>query len=270
MNREDIIAFAETFLKDAPGNYIASEAALTPDCVGLRMYDAPIFAFGSPEDGVFEEFRSPSVIGSHFILPHEWLPGVKTVIAFFLPYSERIKKANALNRDWPADEWLHGRYEGQIFLQSFALSLQKFISDAGFVSLTPAFDKRFKSGTASDGFTSNWSERHVAFACGLGTFSLSTGLITRKGVCGRFGSILTVLDLPKDVKDYGHFLDYCIMCGACVKRCPVDAITLDGGKSHPPCKDFVEFTLTKHKPRYGCGKCQVKVPCESAIPKRKK
>lgn len=36
----------------------------------------------------------------------------------------------------------------------------------------------------SASFTSVWSERHVAYVCGLGTFGLSRGLITEKGQCG--------------------------------------------------------------------------------------
>jgi len=225
MTREDIIAFAEESTSNSPGNLITEEAAVSPGCVGLRMYDPPVFAFGSPDDELYMQFKSPGIIGSHFLAPREWLPDVKTVIAFFLPFSDRVKSANAVNRDWPADEWLHGRYEGQIFLKDLAISIQNLISDAGYASLAPTYNERFKSGIESDKYTSNWSERHVAFACGLGTFSLSTGLITEKGVCGRFGSVLTKLDLPKDEKGYSGFLEYCIMCGACIKKCPVDAIS---------------------------------------------
>ena len=39
-------------------------------------------------------------------------------------------------------------------------------------------------------YASNWSERHVAYVCGLGTFGCQ-GLITSKGLAGRFGSIIT-------------------------------------------------------------------------------
>lgn len=56
------------------------------------------------------------------------------------------------------------------------------------------------------------------------------------------------------------------MCGACVKNCPVDAISLEEGKDHKICCDFLDITGKKFKPRYGCGKCQVSVPCQSSIP----
>ena len=39
-------------------------------------------------------------------------------------------------------------------------------------------------------FTSKWSERHIAHAAGLGTFSFSDALITRRGIAHRLGSII--------------------------------------------------------------------------------
>ncbi|MDR2480411.1 MAG: 4Fe-4S binding protein [Treponema sp.] len=58
----------------------------------------------------------------------------------------------------------------------------------------------------------------------------------------------------------------CIRCGSCVSNCPVRAISLERGKDHPPCSAFLERTREQCKPRYGCGKCQVQVPCESGVP----
>ena len=57
------------------------------------------------------------------------------------------------------------------------------------------------------------------------------------------------------------------MCGACM-RCPGGAITLEEGKSHTACSAYVNKMREKYAPRFGCGKCQVKVPCERGIPKR--
>jgi len=38
------------------------------------------------------------------------------------------------------------------------------------------------------GPASSWSERHAAYAAGLGTFSLNDALITPKGIAHRLGS----------------------------------------------------------------------------------
>jgi len=268
MNRDDIISLAETFISDSPNNYITEEIALSPKCVGIKIFDTPIFAFGSPDDDLYIKYKSFDAIGSHFLCPAEWLPSTKTVISFFLPYTNVIRKANSADNRFPADEWLHGRYEGQQLLAQMSEHLVNALVEAGYNSLAPSFDQRYNTGNVEKNIknTSNWSERHVAFACGLGAFGLSKGLITKKGTCGRFGSILTELDLPKDGRDYNDIYEYCTMCGVCIYRCPVNAISLESGKQSELCREFLVKVGEMHNPRYGCGKCQTRVPCESRLP----
>ncbi|MDR2183918.1 MAG: epoxyqueuosine reductase [Clostridiales bacterium] len=266
MNKDDIVALAQRFIEGCGGNYIAEESALHPRCVGMKIFEAPIFAFGPPHDGLYAKYAAPDVIGSHFLGPDKWLPNTKTVISFFLPYADKIKAANSSDSQWPAYEWLHGRYEGQHVLKQLLEYLVKTLSEAGHDTLAPSIDRRFKAG---NGFkhTSNWSERHIAYACGLGTFGLSKGIITKRGMCGRLGSVLTQLDLSKDIRNYGNIHEYCTMCGACIGRCPARAISFKHGKNSAHCGDFLDKIWEKHNPRYGCGKCQTGVPCESGIPK---
>jgi len=265
MNRDDIINLAEKYINKSPGNYIQKEAALHPGCVGMKIYDAPIFAFGAADDELYVKYKSPGIIGSHFQGPTQWLPTAKTVISFFLPYTKKIRAANATDNRWPADEWLHGRYEGQLLLKQLTEYLVETISKTGHKAIAPSFDERFKIGQENNPFTSNWSERHVAYACGLGTFGLSKGVITKKGMSGRFGSILTEQNLPKDTRAYSGIYEYCTNCGKCINRCPARAIS-ENGKESPICSSFMSKVMEKHSPRYGCGKCQVSVPCESGIP----
>ena len=268
MNKNDIITLAAEFIYNSPNNYITEEAALHPRCVGMKIYEAPIFAFGSADDELYIKYKSFDVIGSHFLSPSEWLPNAKTVISFFLPYTNKINTANSTDCCWPADEWLHGRYEGQHLLKQLLEYLVKAISEAGFKSLAPSVDQRFKTGNTDENikFTSSWSERHIAYACGLGTFGLSKGIITKKGMSGRLGSVLTELDLPKDSREYNDIYEYCNMCGICINRCPANAISFGDGKESALCGDFLDKVWDKHNPRYGCGKCQSGVPCESEIP----
>jgi len=266
MDKNTIIDLALDLTENSPLNYISSEDAITPACAGMKMFDSPIFAFGCANDELFFQFRSPKIDGGHFMLPCEWLPGARTVISFFLPYTDSIKSANSRDLSRPADEWLHGRVEGQLFVAELSNQIQKALTNAGYESIVPISDARFKTWIGEGKFTSNWSERHAAFACGLGTFGLSKGLITEKGTCGRFGSVLTALDMPKDIRQYKDVYEYCAMCGACATQCPAGSISVELGKDHVSCQKFVDKTMEKYKPRYGCGKCQVSVPCESRIP----
>lgn len=269
MTKDQIIEIAHNFTVNSEYNYIPKNLALEPGLSGLKLFDAPLFAFGSAHDPLFQALKNPQAAGSHFILPVEWLPQAGTVISYFFPFTAEIKQSNRRDRSWPSNEWLHGRIEGQRFLNEFTKHLNTRLVDSGFKSLVPALDPRFWSLTGEkDGlaYTSNWSERHVGFVCGLGTFGLSKGIITTKGMAGRLGSVVTSLVLEPDRRYYADLYENCSQCGACVRQCPVEAISLDEGKQHRPCADFLNLTQEKYHPRYGCGKCQVGVPCESRIP----
>ena len=115
-----IINSAENFVQNSSGNYISAENAISSEYIGMKIYDSPIFAFGHADDELYSKYKSPDIIGSHFLTPAEWLPDAKTVISFFLPYTKQIKSANARDYQWPADEWLNGRFEGQRFLKSLS------------------------------------------------------------------------------------------------------------------------------------------------------
>ncbi len=270
MNRHDLTQSAKDFIEVSSDNFVHEDLALSREVVGMKIFDMPIFGFASANDELFMELKKPSVIGKHTLSPHEWLPGARTVISFFMPYTEKVKRANSRDFKWPADEWLHARIEGQAFLEKVSEHLKKMLIGSGYDTLVPIFDPRFREYYADPdldlSFSSNWSERHAAYICGLGTFGLSKGLITEKGVAGRFGSLVTELYLPPDKRSYSGLYDYCTMCGLCEEHCPAEAISLEKGKEHLPCFRFLNNTFKKCRPRYGCGKCQIDVPCESCAP----
>lgn len=270
MDKTYLIKTAGNFIEHAPGNCISEEIAISKNSVGLNLFDAPVFAFGSADDEYFTGLKEPQAIGAHFATPKEWLPGAKTVVSFFLPFTGEVRKSNRKNMTWPSEEWLHARIEGQALLNKLCVHLKSELTEAGYPSVIPSMDDRFWTNADGPGhkekFTSNWSERHVAFVCGHGTFGLSKGLITKNGMAGRFGSIVTELYLEPDAREYAELYEYCSMCGKCAKNCPVSAISRETGKNHQLCSDFLEETKAKHNPRYACGKCQVHVPCETKIP----
>lgn len=272
-----MIQLAVSFMETSGNNRITMEKQLPENLAGKRIFDAPIFGFCDANDKSFAILKEPEVVGCHFRYPREWLPTARTVISIFLPFSEAVKSSNQEQKIWPSMGWLIGRVEGHQLLQALLLHLQVSLKDAGFETVIPTMDQKFFSIAEPTeelcgdplSFTSNWSERHIAYLSGLGTFGLSKGLITEKGVAGRFGSLVTELNLEPNKHHYKLYNDYCIECGACVKQCPVNAISVEKGKDHRLCSIFLDKTAEKFNPRYGCGKCQVNVPCESGIPARK-
>lgn len=269
MNKQQLIDIATDFVAHSEDNFLKPQVAISRDLAGMKLFEAPLLGFAAAEDAYFARFKDPAVIGSHFLHPAEWLPGAKTVMSFFLPYTETIKRSNSEGA-WPSAEWLHGRYEGQKMLIRLTEFLLSRLAAAGHKAIAPPLEKRMLVRVRPDdsdfpSFTSNWSERHVAFVCGLGTFGLSRGLITARGMAGRFGSIITRLALSPDERSYDEREEYCTRCGACIRRCPAKAISF-AGKDNTLCCDFLDAVKEKSEPRFGCGKCQVGVPCESAIP----
>ncbi|NIR13985.1 MAG: epoxyqueuosine reductase, partial [Desulfobacterales bacterium] len=118
-----------------------------------------------------------------------------------------------------------------------------------------------------------------AYASGLGTFGLCDGLITPVGKAMRTGSVVARIQVPPTSRPYREHQEYCLfftkgICGICIKRCPVGAIT-EAGKDKPTCHKHL-FPVTKDYVTseygfdgYGCGLCQTRVPCESKIPGKK-
>lgn len=267
---------AELF-KATPGNVLTKQNKIRSKYVGITMFDAPIVGFGAADDALFEEYNNPQVIGPWHMSPNEWLDGAKTVISLFFPISEEVRKSNYEAKSVSSKPWAYARIDGQKYIARYMSQLAEWFERQGIRTCVPASDPRFeavKKGKGISGYAeinektygSRWSERHAAYVCGLGTFGLSKGLITERGIAGRFASIIIDLPMDADLRLYTGIYDYCIQCGACVKRCPANAIDKETGKNHNKCHANVIKSGIIHYPRYGCGLCQTKVPCESAKP----
>ncbi|MDR1519302.1 MAG: epoxyqueuosine reductase, partial [Planctomycetota bacterium] len=192
------------------------------------------------------------------------------------PFSQKVVESNRLDQDWPSAEWLHARIEGQRLIGAVQRHLIEQLQASGFEAVAPSLHPQFASWNrrplhsrqGGTDYSSNWSERHVAHAAGLGTFGLSAALITSLGVAGRLGSVVTNLELPATSLPYQVFDEYCLHCGVCARNCRCLAISPGKGKKDKQiCSAFLEITRNRYRPRYGCGKCYVNVPCERINPK---
>jgi len=258
------------------GNAIEAEYALRPELVGIPYFDAPLLGCAAADDELFRQYKEdPKIYGSVLRLPEEWMPGARSVISFFLPYTAEIRTSSLHYGKDPSETWLHARIEGQAFLLKICHKLADMLHEAGYDAVIPADHPDYRvervpqrAALGEPPYVSNWSERHVAYVAGLGTFSLSKNIITEKGVCGRFGSIITDAPFAATERTYSDPFEYCTFCGLCNCNCPADAISVDTGKDLIACSDFLDTTRKAYAPRYGCGKCQMGVPCETGIPGR--
>lgn len=249
----------------------------------FRYFDEPLIGFASAVDPLFDEYKEK--IGDVHLLPLEWLGSELglatfhegTVISWILPINEEVLASNRKGSDLPSRQWAHVRFFGQQFNDTIAQHVVGFLTKAGFHSVAPSLSSRWERFTSEKaGRASNWSERHAAYAAGLGTFSLTDALITERGAAHRCGSVITDLVLEPTARPYQGIRDYCLFytsqkCGVCIKRCPAGALSHHGHD-----KDLC-FNYTRQKvmptvnDAYGvttssCGLCQTGVPCEKRIP----
>ena len=277
MNKSELELAIRRIFDGHPDNRVSREDAITPELVGLVMFDVPLVGFGAAWDSLFDEYKEAGVVGPWHRGPCDWLPGAASVVSMFLPFTERVRRSNRGDLSETSPEWLHGRVEGQRFINAFTGEVRRWLETRGVGCCAPSIDGRFRSFNAGEGlggypeagegtFGSNWSERHAAYVCGLGTFGLSRGVITMRGMAGRFTSVIIDLELEADPRPYSGVYDYCVRCGACARRCPAGAISLEGGKDHVACGKWLKRSRERYAPRYGCGQCQTSVPCEDKNP----
>lgn len=251
---------------------VGGERNSMPAHCGMTIYDAPLIGFASASDQLFGDMKAPRVLGSQFIPPNEWLSSATAVISFFLPFTKEVRESNRAT-GMVSEEWVSARIDGEAFINELKEFVTDFLRGEGCEALAPSLDPRFRVVTPPDGGcgVSNWSERHVAYVAGLGTFGLHRGLITEKGTAGRFGSVVTSLGLASTERAYRGAFDYCPYivngkCGSCINRCPVSAIT-PRGKDKVVCSRYIDTEIKpRFAPRYGCAKCNIAVPCEARIP----
>jgi epoxyqueuosine reductase len=262
----------EVFKEKIDSFYKKEKSNTLPD--GRRIFELPLVGVVSASDPLFEAFCEKEIIGTAFNPPAFWLPDAASVISYFLPFQALIRSSNYSGPP-PSLEWLHSRFLGE----SFNEKLRQFIVDEIELmegkAVAPLLHRSYH--TDYNIFSSNWSERHVAYAAGLGSFGLHRGLITEKGVAGRFGSVITNLKLETTPPSEGSYYQNCPFlvdgsCGVCINRCPAGAIT-ENGKDKSKCYQymFIEDHVKLQREQFGypysvCGKCQVDVPCEDRIP----
>jgi epoxyqueuosine reductase len=256
-------------------------------------WEEPLVGFASGMDPLFFEYKT--LIGSFHSTPREVISAALkergrsllfteieqiSVISWILPAAEDTRKSNRLENQFPSKLWAYTRDFGEVFNNALRKHVINFLEDLGHVTVAPAILPTFKFiEDEKVGWASPWSERHVAYACGLGTFSLNDGFITPKGMAMRAGSVVTLLKLTPSEKKYRDHRENCLQfrnekCGKCIKRCPIGAIT-EKGHDKNKCYDYLRSEpLVSKRAEYGlknpppsCGLCQTDVPCEFEIPR---
>jgi epoxyqueuosine reductase len=152
-------------------------------------YRQPLIAYASAYDHLFTQMKN--IIGPHVAHPREILPEAKTVVAFFVPFSEETVKANRSEEKVPI-EWARAYIETNALIGEICARLKGELEKEG---IQAGFQKATHNFNEVD-LTTAWSHRSAAYVAGLGTFGVNRLLITPSGCAGRFGSIIISAEIP--------------------------------------------------------------------------
>ncbi|MDD4859181.1 MAG: hypothetical protein PHR56_03135 [Dehalococcoidales bacterium] len=275
-----LIDSIKAFVRDSPLNRLPPE-------LSEPMFEEPLVQFADGDDPLFTEYKK--IIGTAHLTPREALAkaysktprGIAkniSVISWILPITGKTRQTNRRHILTPSRPWAYTRWYGEIFNDALRKNTVELLIALGHKATAPMMQPYFKVLSNEKGRYSNWSERHIAYAAGLGTFSLSDGFITEAGIAHRCGSIVTSLALPASPRVAKRPYENCLFhangkCTACIARCPAGAITKDGHdkiKCYQYGREKLGYLVEKYQVKVvGCGLCQTKVPCESQNPTRR-
>ena len=248
-------------------------------------WQEPLVGVAAGDDPIFAEIKGH--VGDFFWLPQEafsiFLGGQAvsaaelSVIAWVLPQTKATKDENAREKVYPGKRWASTRLYGEMINDALRKYVVARLEGMGLDAVAPPLMPEWGGHQSPDyGYASSWSERHAAHAAGLGTFGLCDGLITAKGKAIRAGSVLVRAEVPATPRPYDNHRAYCLhythdSCRKCIERCPVNALSLQGHdkvKCRRHLYDNVKPYVQKNYDLeiYGCGLCQVGVPCSDGIP----
>lgn len=252
----------------------------------LPAFSTPIIGCAAGDDELFSFLKKD--IGPEFY----WTPveaflqafsgeqvdaGELSVVSWVLPQTENTRLAHRKAQGVPSIEWSKARHYGEKVNENLRRFVVENYEKQGVQACAPTLLSEWsRAESPKYGFASSWSERHTAYACGLGTFGISDGLITPAGKAIRVGSVIVRKRLEPTPRSYTSHTEWCLYtigkCLVCARRCPAGAITRHG-HDKAKCKAYIRNVTAEHveKEQLGfkvnsCGLCQTKVPCEARNP----
>lgn len=212
----------------------------------------------------------PKLVTGHGV-PCDLMEDASVVIAYFVPFLRDLAETNRAE-GLASKEWALAYEETNEMLGKINQHLIEKLREKGYKAAIHPESVRFDK----DNLISYWSHRHIAYYAGLGTFGINNMLITEKGCCGRYSTVITNLDVEPDVPRSEELCKYKEngTCGICMKKCPKGALTPEGfdrNKCYEKCLEnaavYTEFgnsyTEEGETPVGSevCGKCVAGMPC---------
>jgi ferredoxin len=292
-------AYVESFFNSSELNRLPEEYR------SGRIFEQPLIGVSRGNDHIFQRFKE--VVGPKHLTPAEaWvqsnllygedLAARLRVVSIVFPYTNQVRRAGEAGADggMPPEIYCVARNLAGPFMSSMQKGMEQLFQGQGFQATSVTHSEMYEVLTEHEPYHmySTWSERHVAFAAGLGTFSLHDALITEAGCNIRLASVITDAPLEQTPRisdePYANCLHFARgICGECIAKCPAGAIT-EQGHDKQKCswhgrkvreemhKRPLKLLLASSQLRIngeirirypvGCALCQFGVPCMDRNP----
>jgi epoxyqueuosine reductase len=181
---EDFKHFLEGSLRNHVLNHIPLE--FYPE----RIFDDPLIGVAAGDDPIYETFKE--VVGPEHFTPFElWrecfgsekplTPQDLRVVSIVFPYTRPVREAGAQTVNKPAKIYMLARNHADDLARQVLREAKDWLQNRGYAVVVPMLCPAYHMVARENPprLYSNWSERHSAFAAGLGSFSLHEAFITR-------------------------------------------------------------------------------------------
>jgi epoxyqueuosine reductase len=259
------------------------------------IVDEPIVAFANGDDPIFRDLKT--IIGEFHMTPRElmeryvdskrWRFSAPAnldsigVISWALPLTQQTRLIERSAPHGGSPRYNHSRWLGIRLYECLEQYIASLLEILRCHAIAPTQSRFFEIKEMSGGWMSaNWSERHIAYACGLGTFGLNGLMITSRGCAVYLGSVVcnrALIPTPRAANHRAncpYFRDG--SCGLCIGHCTGSAISKEGRSNIACLKNLrdeqagkiIGLGLDKGLvgPAPACGRCSTGIPCEDRIP----
>lgn len=243
---------------------------------GLRVYDEecgkqtrfkePLVGYANTSEPLFDLFDDHGLCR----LPRKVYNPARAIIVYFLPYQDEITESNKRSRE-PSEQWIQAYHDSTWAMMKVNAAISEEINRFGRLAAicnSPSDWDEKKCGP-------EWNFKIAAFVARLGDFGPNGCLVTEAGYAGRFGAVLTDINLapendhgfantksradtPEMAKEYEGYLQKTRFKDQCsqemIRACPGNAIT-EEGIDRKACQQYCK-TIFSHVPTPDvCGKC---------------
>lgn len=225
-----------------------------------NLWQEPIVGFGDANGSYMRSLKE--VVTPAHMMPEDFMENPNIVISYYVPFTEETAAVNMnVEGNMASQEWSDAYNLTNTMISDINQCVADMLNEMGHRAAVPSgvvFDKQL--------ILSNWSQRHIAYAAGLGTFGINNMLISEKGCCGRYGSIVADIPVEADsiVKEERCLYKKNGSCKKCVQNCFSGALTTEGF-DRKKCFEICMLNDAKTGADV-CGKCDIDIPCAFKAP----